>query len=91
MKQQNQTQIANVGLSLEQIDGFESLKCGCGVEEFVEVIKIKKLPAILSPTGQPGIVQMRSLRCVKCGAEMNPVTGISKEKDGGKEPEQKEG
>lgn len=89
MEQNQQPLVAPIPFSMDQLNEFESLKCMCGAEEFVEVIKVKKLPAVLSPTGKPGIVQMRALTCVKCGAEMNPMTGVSKEKDGGKE-EQKQ-
>lgn len=90
MNQQGQPPIMNAGFSLEQLDGFEPIICHCGNDEFANVMKIKELPAVLSPTGHPGIVRMQFLRCTICGAEMNPVTGVSKERDGGKDSEQKE-
>jgi len=44
----------------------ESLACKCGNESFTEVITLKKISALLSPTGREMVAQLRQLTCLKC-------------------------
>lgn len=47
----------------------------CGNATFEEVIKIKKLSKIVSPSGNDELVFMKVLTCYACGSELN-VPGI---------------
>ena len=79
---------AQVSISEDQLREFESLKCGvCGGKEFIETIEVKRLPIILSPEGQGGIIRIKTLKCIKCGTGLNPITGVSKDIDDGKKQE----
>ena len=39
----------------------------CENDTFTQVYKIRKLSALLSPTGQPTMIPMQVFCCVKCG------------------------
>ena len=39
----------------------------CGNDTFTQVYKIRKLSALLSPTGQPTMITMQLFTCAKCG------------------------
>ena len=39
----------------------------CGNDTFTQVYKIRKLSALLSPTGQPTMIPMQVFTCAKCG------------------------
>ena len=42
--------------------------CGkCGNDTFVQVFKIRKLSALLSPAGKETMIPMQVFACVKCG------------------------
>ena len=42
--------------------------CGkCGNDTFVQVFKIRKLSALLSPTGQESMIPIQIFACHKCG------------------------
>ena len=46
--------------------------CGeCGNDTFTQVYKIRKLSALLSPTGKPTMIPFPVFTCVKCG-HINP-------------------
>ena len=45
---------------------LEDVKCECGNYTFQEVILLKNMPALISPTGQPGYVPMKAFSCVVC-------------------------
>jgi len=39
----------------------------CENDTFTQVYKIRKLSALLSPTGQPTMIPMQVFTCAKCG------------------------
>ena len=39
----------------------------CENETFTQVYKMRKLSALLSPTGQPTMIPMQVFACTKCG------------------------
>jgi len=39
----------------------------CGNDTFAQVYKLRKLSALLSPTGQPTMIPMQVFTCAKCG------------------------
>ena len=46
--------------------------CGeCGNETFVQVYQMRKLSALLSPTGKPTMIPIQVFACAKCG-HINP-------------------
>ena len=49
-----------------------AVKCeSCGNETFQQVYRMRKLSALLSPTGQPTMIPVQVFACVKCG-HINP-------------------
>ena len=49
----------------------ESVCEACGNDTFVQVYKMRKLSALLSPTGKPTMIPMQIFACAKCG-HINP-------------------
>jgi len=44
------------------------VKCdGCESDRFTVIFKVRKIPALLSPTGQEGYVPMQTFECSSCG------------------------
>jgi len=41
----------------------------CGKPYFMEVIRLKRLSAFVSPTGREEMINIPALLCVECGAE----------------------
>ena len=39
----------------------------CGIDTFVQVYQMRKLSALLSPTGQETMIPIQAFACVKCG------------------------
>ena len=39
---------------------------GCGNDTFVQVFKMRKLSALLSPTGQEAMIPVQVFACAKC-------------------------
>jgi|TARA_R110001592_G_scaffold14657_1_gene65357 hypothetical protein len=39
----------------------------CGHDTFIEVLKMRKLSALLSPTGQETMIPIKAFACHKCG------------------------
>ena len=39
----------------------------CGNDTFVQVYKMRKLSALLSPTGQESMIPIQIFACAKCG------------------------
>ena len=39
----------------------------CGNDIFVQVYKMRKLSALLSPTGKPTMIPVQVFACAKCG------------------------
>ena len=63
MKTNNQQMQMQVDLNQTTAEACES----CGNDTFVQVFKIRKLSALLSPTGQPTMIPMQVFSCAKCG------------------------
>ena len=38
----------------------------CGNDTFIQVYKVRKLSALLSPTGQPTVIPLQMFACAKC-------------------------
>ena len=57
---------------------MEDVKCECGNFTFQEVILLKHMPALISPTGKEGYVPMKAFSCVVCN-QIPPglLTGLS--------------
>lgn len=54
-----------INLSLDQT---KPIKCdACGHEAFIEALHLRKVSALLTGTGQPGIYPIQVFACVKCG------------------------
>jgi len=45
---------------------LEDVKCKCGNYTFHEVILLKHMPALISPTGKSGYIPMKAFTCVVC-------------------------
>ena len=45
---------------------MDDVKCDCGNYTFQEVILLKHMPALISPTGKEGYVPMKAFSCVVC-------------------------
>lgn len=48
------------------INKTEALKCGCGNETFTQVIFLRKISALISPTGKAEIIPMPAYKCERC-------------------------
>lgn len=48
------------------INKTEALKCACGNETFTQVIFLRKISALLSPTGKAEIIPMPAYKCERC-------------------------
>ena len=57
----------NIDLSQTTAETCES----CGNDTFVQVYKMRKLSALLSPTGKPTMIPIQIFACAKCG-HINP-------------------
>ena len=58
-------QQANVQLDLSKA---ETILCEkCGNDTFVQVYQMRKLSALLSPTGQETMIPIQVFACAKCG------------------------
>lgn len=55
---------ANVNVNPQDLD---DVMCECGNYTFVDVVLMKEIPAILSPTGQAGLVPQKVIACYACG------------------------
>jgi len=55
------------GLQVDISKTTELVCESCGNDTFVQVYKIRKLSALLSPTGKPTMIPMQVFTCVKCG------------------------
>jgi len=68
------------------LNDTEAVKCeACGGEVFEEGLMLRKVSALLTGTGQPGIVPVPVFMCAKCGhinKEFLPVGHEDKESNG---------
>lgn len=48
------------------INKTEGLKCACGNETFTQVIFLRKISALLSPTGKSELIPMPAYKCERC-------------------------
>ena len=73
-------QQANVQLDLSQAETILCEKCGNGL--FIQSFFLKKLSALVSPTGQEAIIPLQVYSCGNCGhinTKLNPTTQPSEE------------
>lgn len=64
------------------IKSAKFIKCECGGAMFSEKMMLKRISAILSPTGKEEVFPMNVLVCEKCGmipTELNPGDMIPEE------------
>lgn len=52
-------------ISLDQTSAIKCEKCGC--ETFQEAVILRKVSALLTGTGKPGIITIPTFICTKCG------------------------
>jgi len=65
MKPEQQSMQARLNIDLEKC---ETLFCAhCGNKTFTDRITLKKVPALLSPTGREMILEMKEKICSLCG------------------------
>ena len=55
------------GLNVDFSQTTEEVCGECGNDTFVQVFKIRKLSALLSPTGKTTMIPMQVFACHKCG------------------------
>ena len=55
------------GLNVDFSQTTESVCESCGNDTFIQVYKIRKLSALLSPTGKTTMIPMQIFTCAKCG------------------------
>ena len=68
-------QQANVHLDLIQAETILCEKCGNGL--FIQSFFLKKLSALVSPTGQEAVIPVQVYSCGNCGhinSKLNPTT-----------------
>ena len=73
-------QQANVQLDLSQAETILCEKCGNGL--FIQSFFLKKLSALVSPTGQEAIIPVQVYSCGNCGhinTKLNPTVQPSEE------------
>ena len=63
----NNQQQFNVDISQTEAEVCEA----CGNDTFVQVYQMRKLSALLSPTGKPTMIPIQVFACAKCG-HINP-------------------
>ena len=63
MTMNNQQPQMNVDFSQTTVETCES----CENDTFTQVFKIRKLSALLSPTGQESMIPIQIFACAKCG------------------------
>jgi len=54
---------AQINVSPNELD---DVKCECGNFTFQEVILLKHMPALISPTGKQGYIPMKAFTCIVC-------------------------
>ena len=55
----------NLNINLKEAEEVVCEACTC--EHFVPVFSMKKLSALVSPTGQEAMIPIQLFRCVECG------------------------
>ena len=55
------------GLNVDFSQTTEEVCGECGNDTFVQVFKIRKLSALLSPTGKTTMIPIQVFACAKCG------------------------
>ena len=54
----------NIGAAVMNAD---NIKCECGSTTFLQAVELKKLSALISPSGQNELVPMPAFICSSCG------------------------
>jgi len=52
------------------------IKCTCGGDIFIPAFRVKKLSALLSPTGQEMVIPVQTLICIQCNSELSVKEGL---------------
>lgn len=48
------------------INKTEGIRCVCGNETFTQIIFLRKISALLSPTGKAELIPMPAYKCERC-------------------------
>lgn len=58
------------------VSKLQDVTCSvCENKYFQQAFLIKKVSALLSPTGQEGYINVPSMICTKCGTDLNNMVG----------------
>jgi len=53
------------------VNQLQNVKCECGCEIFVPAVKVKRISAIISPSGKEEKAAVQTLVCIKCKKEVS--------------------
>ena len=59
------------GLNIDFSQTTAEICTECGNDTFIQVYKMRKLSALLSPAGQESMIPIQAFACAKCG-HVNP-------------------
>ena len=65
--QNQQPKTPKVKITSDMIKGFKTVTCPCGGMLFENALLLKKIPALISPSGQEEMYPMEILICKLCG------------------------
>lgn len=59
------------GASQPDVDPSDlpDITCDCGSKTFTEALRLKKMSALVSPSGEEGIAPVQTFVCTQCGKE----------------------
>lgn len=63
----NEQQPPQVKITPDMMKNFKTVECDCGGKLFETGIILKKIPALVSPSGKEEIYPLEILVCKKCG------------------------
>lgn len=65
-----------VNITPDMMRSFKTLTCDCGNQLFTPGVVIKKISAIVSPSGQEELYPMEVLICTECGKVPNELNTL---------------
>jgi|WetSurMetagenome_2_1015567.scaffolds.fasta_scaffold88741_2 hypothetical protein len=75
----NQPDKFNLNINL---DNCPEIVCPCGAKDFVQLVNIRILPAVYSPSGKTGTVNIaKNFACTMCGKVMDTTDTIKQYED----------
>lgn len=73
MENQNQPPRARLNVTPETMKGFKTLTCDCGGMLFQSGLVLKKLSALITPSGKEELYPIEVLICKACGKVPNEL------------------